>query len=168
MRTRCCIPSLSWIIFLGVVAQSASFLAFPPRMSAGGGIDVAKVRADTRGCSSPSLGIHLNNAGASLMPSPVAAVCRDIIDQEELEGGYETAAARLSEMDSFYDATSKLLNCHPDELAFVDSATRGWTLAVHSIPFKPGDRLITTACDYGSNFVSYLQANSLIYAHICP
>lgn len=60
-------------------------------------------------------------------------------------------------MKLFYTEGAKLLNCSPDEIAFVDSATRGWTLALNSFPFKKGDRLLTCASDYGSNFVAYLQ-----------
>lgn len=60
-------------------------------------------------------------------------------------------------MKLFYTEGAKLLSCSPDEIAFVDSATRGWTLALNSFPFKKGDRLLTCASDYGSNFVAYLQ-----------
>jgi len=44
-----------------------------------------------------------------------------------------------------------------DEVAFVESASRGWALALYSLPLKQGDRIITSAADYGSNFISFLQ-----------
>ena len=39
----------------------------------GGAIDVGGAREDTRGCSKR---IHLNSAGASMMPSPVVDACQ--------------------------------------------------------------------------------------------
>ena len=54
-------------------------------------IDLNKIRLETRGCSDL---IHFNNAGASLMPVPVADYLYCFLQEEELKGGYETAAAR--------------------------------------------------------------------------
>ena len=86
-------------------------------------IDIARVRSDTRGCGT-GMGIHLNNAGAAMMPSIVADACVDVLRQEEVLGGYETAAMRLSEMEALYPAVARLINCEETEVAFVESATR--------------------------------------------
>ena len=53
------------------------------------GIDVARVRAATPGSAER---IHLNNAGASLMPTPVIEAVTDHLELEATIGGYEAAA----------------------------------------------------------------------------
>mmetsp|Transcript_46740 Transcript_46740/g.75282 ORF Transcript_46740/g.75282 Transcript_46740/m.75282 type:complete len:444 (-) Transcript_46740:6-1337(-) len=118
-------------------------------------IDVNRAREETRGCCKQ---IHLNNAGASLLPSTVVDAYVAYIKQEEDEGGYEVEARRRGDLEAFYSATAELLNCQEDEVAFVESASRGWALALYSLPLKQGDRIITSAADYGSNFISFLQA----------
>jgi selenocysteine lyase/cysteine desulfurase len=72
---------------------------------------------------------HLNNAGASLMPEPVL---RAVIDRLELEakfGGYEAAARQEDAWQHTYDALATLINCHRDEVAVVENATRAWDMA---------------------------------------
>ena len=53
-------------------------------------LDVDRARAETRGLENQ---VHLNNAGAALMPAPVADRLRAFLTAEERFGGYETAAA---------------------------------------------------------------------------
>ena len=53
-------------------------------------LDVALARQQTHGCEQV---IHFNNAGSSLTPAPVADVLYNYLRQEEMKGGYETAAA---------------------------------------------------------------------------
>lgn len=89
-------PAAVTLVLAVLLFSPASCFLLPPIMSLAGvghnkGIDVAKVRADTRGCAE-GMGIHFNNAGASMMPRIVASSCREVVDQEEMEGGYETAA----------------------------------------------------------------------------
>ena len=122
---------------------------------------VERARADTRGVQR---WIHLNNAGASLMPAPVVDAYVGYLREEEQNGGYEVAAARGADLESFYGAAAAVLNCHEGEVAFVESASRGWALAFYSLTFREGDRIITSAADYGSNFVSYLQVSSSLPA----
>ncbi len=114
--------------------------------------DIDRARKETRGCEQV---VHFNNAGASLMPAPVADTLREYLHQEEMSGGYETAARNEEQLQSFYRAVAGLLQCRESEIAFVENATRAWDMAFYSIPFKPGDRVLTTIEEYGSNVIAY-------------
>ncbi|MEM7084439.1 MAG: aminotransferase class V-fold PLP-dependent enzyme [Pseudomonadota bacterium] len=114
--------------------------------------DIARLRADTPACVSR---IHFNNAGASLMPQPVYESVLSHLDLEQTLGGYEAAAA--ADLEEFYAAFAELLNAQSDEIAFVENATRAWDMAFYSIPFKPGDRVLTHASEYASNYLALMQ-----------
>ena len=116
--------------------------------------DIDRARSDTKGCDNI---VHFNNAGASLMPAPVADSLRTFLTQEEMTGGYETAEAQAAALDNFYGATSRLLNCKPAEVAFVENATRAWDMAFYSFRFSAGDKILTTIAEYGSNVIAYNQ-----------
>jgi len=116
--------------------------------------DVEKARRETRGTNNQ---IHFNNAGSSLMPIPVADTLHAYLHKEEEIGGYETAAAEADALENFYIASAKLLNCDPDEIAFIENATRAWDMAFYSIKFEAGDKILTSIAEYGSNVISMLQ-----------
>jgi cysteine desulfurase/selenocysteine lyase len=121
--------------------------------------DIEKARLETRGCENL---IHFNNAGAALMPKPVADYLHSYLNDEELCGGYETANKRRDEIDNFYKSCALLLNCKPTEIAFVENATRAWDMAFYSFKFEAGDKILTSIAEYGSNVVAYIQqANRL-------
>ena len=117
-------------------------------------IDVEKVRAETRGCSDL---IHFNNAGASLMPAPVADYLCDFLREEEMKGGYETRSLRNADIEGFYKSVALLLNAKPKEIAFVENATRAWDMVFYALPLGPGDKILTTISEYGSNLIAYLH-----------
>jgi cysteine desulfurase / selenocysteine lyase len=117
-------------------------------------IDLERARSETPGCQHVN---HLNNAGASLMPEPVL---RAVIDHLELEakiGGYEAAARQEAAWQHTYNALATLINCHRDEIAVVENATRAWDMAFYGFRFTSDDRILTSASEYGSNFLGYLQ-----------
>lgn len=116
--------------------------------------DIERAREETLGCSDI---IHFNNAGSSLMPIPVSDFLHAYLYQEERIGGYETAAAQQRSLQNFYTATAKLLNCTPNEVAYVENATRAWDMAFYAFQFQPGDKILTTISEYGSNVIAYLQ-----------
>ncbi|NNF98630.1 MAG: aminotransferase class V-fold PLP-dependent enzyme [Desulfobacteraceae bacterium] len=116
--------------------------------------DVERARAETRACENL---IHFNNAGASLMPMPVADALHHYLQQEENIGGYETAEAEQTNINHFYDAAGQLLNCSADEIAFVENATRAWDMAFYAFKLMPGDKILTTLSEYGSNVIAYNQ-----------
>jgi cysteine desulfurase / selenocysteine lyase len=117
-------------------------------------LDVARARAQTRGVSNV---VHLNSAGSALMPIPVADALHEYLKDEEMSGGYETAGARAHQLDRFYDATARLINCQPTEVAFIENATRAWDMAFYGFPLGPGDRVLTAPQEYGSNMIAYLH-----------
>ncbi len=116
--------------------------------------DVERARRETRGCEKH---IHFNNAGASLPPIPVTDALFDYLREEEEQGGYEVMARRAAELDHFYTAAAKLLNCSAEEIAFADSATRAWNSAFYAFDFQPGDRILASSAEYGSNLVALLH-----------
>ena len=69
--------------------------------------------------------LHLNNAGAALMPEPVLHVMHAQIDREATMGGYEAAEAVEGLLDGTYASIAHLLGAD-GEIAFQESATRAW------------------------------------------
>ena len=117
-------------------------------------LDVIALRADTPGLAHC---IHLNNAGASLMPSPVIEAIQGHLEREALGGGYEAADDAEAEISEAYDDVAALLGARPDRIAFTEHATASFVAALSAIPFERGDALLTTRNDYVSNQIQYLS-----------
>ncbi|MGB1239247.1 MAG: aminotransferase class V-fold PLP-dependent enzyme [Pseudomonadales bacterium] len=101
--------------------------------------------------------IHFNNAGASLMPESVLSTQIEYLKLEARLGGYEAAKDQAQAIAAIYTSVAALINAEAEEIALVENATVGWTSAFQSIDFKPGDKILTAQCEYGSNYMSYLQ-----------
>jgi selenocysteine lyase/cysteine desulfurase len=117
-------------------------------------LDISQLRSDTPGCNHL---VHFNNAGASLSSIAVNNSIKEHLDLEAKMGGYEAAELKVQDTEKFYHSVARLINCLPEEIAFVDNATRAWDMAFYSIKFKKGDRIITSLCEYASNYLAFLQ-----------
>jgi selenocysteine lyase/cysteine desulfurase len=115
--------------------------------------EVDGFRNDTTGCAHVN---HMNSAGAGLMPVPVVSAIIDHIRLEAEIGGYEAADRKAKEIQAFYTSAAKMLNCSPGNIAFTANATDAFCRAISSIPFQPGDVILTTNEDYISNQITYL------------
>ncbi|MCH7512401.1 MAG: aminotransferase class V-fold PLP-dependent enzyme [Bacteroidetes bacterium] len=117
-------------------------------------MNLYKLRADTPGTKNV---IHFNNAGASLMPAPVYKAVTDYLYDEYMFGGYETADKYKKVLNEFYSNAAMLIHAKSDEIAFMENATSAWDMAFYSIPFRKGDRILTSKVEYASNFIAFLQ-----------
>jgi selenocysteine lyase/cysteine desulfurase len=117
-------------------------------------LDLDRLRAETPGCAHR---IHFNNAGAGLMPAQVLGAMTEHLELEAQLGGYEAADARSEATQDFYVATAQLLGCEPRNVAFATNATDAFARALSSIPFVPGDVILTTRNDYISNQIAFFS-----------
>jgi selenocysteine lyase/cysteine desulfurase len=101
--------------------------------------------------------IHLNNAGAGLMPDVVTQVQLDHLLLESQIGGYEASALRAPAIADFYTQASYLFSCASSNIAFTASATDSYTRALSAIPFISGDIILTDNDDFVSNQIQFLS-----------
>ena len=115
--------------------------------------EISGFREDTPGLRHR---VHLNNAGASLMPNPVTSAITSYLELEAEIGGYEAEDAEAEAITRAYEDTAAIVGAPPDRIAMTEHATASFVAALSSIPFRPGDVLATTRQDYVSNQIQYL------------
>jgi selenocysteine lyase/cysteine desulfurase len=113
-----------------------------------------KWREDTPGCANL---IHLNNAGAGLMPRPVLDAMVAHLNREANFGAYESADDAETAVADAYANVATLLGTRPRNIAIVENSTVAFFQALSAFDFKPGDVLVTTRNDYISNQLAYLS-----------
>eukprot|EP00210_Caulerpa_lentillifera_P000913 g883.t1 len=119
------------------------------------GLSLTQLRAETPGCKRVT---HLNNAGCSLPCKRVLEATQTYYKTEALYGGYEAIDLHSTELQKPYVKLSKLINCAEEELAIVSSATSAWQQVLFGLDnLAPGDVVLTTPNEYGSNYINLLQ-----------
>jgi len=79
----------------------------------------------------------------------------DFLNLEREIGAYRAARESKSQMDLFYERAARLVNgSNPNEIAFVDSASRAWNMALYGVDLKRGDQIVTLSSEFGTNLVS--------------
>jgi selenocysteine lyase/cysteine desulfurase len=111
-------------------------------------------RSDTPGCANV---IHLNNAGAGLMPKPVIEAVVGHIEREAMVGGYESADDAADAIGDTYESVARLVSAQARNIAIVENATVAFFQALSAFDFQPGDVIVTTRNDYVSNQIAYLS-----------
>jgi selenocysteine lyase/cysteine desulfurase len=116
--------------------------------------ELERWRADTPGCTRL---VHLNNAGAALVPRPVQSAILDHLALEQEIGGYEAADARREDVRHAYAAMGRLLGTEARNIALVQNSTVAFAQAVSAFDFNGGDVILTSRSDYASNQIMYLS-----------
>jgi len=117
--------------------------------------DPAPWRADTEAVTAGR--IHLNNAGASLMPRPVHAAVVQHLQREVMLGGYEAADAAVEEIHQAHADVGSLVGAAARNIAIVENATVAFSQALSVFDFQPGDVILTSRNDYSSNQLMYIS-----------
>jgi selenocysteine lyase/cysteine desulfurase len=115
---------------------------------------IAQLRTETPGCGGR---VHLNNAGAALMPTPVLRALREHIDLEAAIGGYEAADAAEDAIERAYHDVGSLIGAASANIAMVENATVAFAGALSAFDWRQGDRILTSRADYVSNQIMYLS-----------
>src|SRR5256885_5094700 len=116
--------------------------------------DVRQWREETPGCAHC---IHLNNAGAGLMPRPVLDAITNHLTREANFGAYESADDAEAAVTEVYGNVARLLGAQPRNIAIVENSTVAFFQALSAFDFRPGDVIVTTRNDYISNQLAYLS-----------
>jgi selenocysteine lyase/cysteine desulfurase len=114
---------------------------------------VARWRADTPGCAGR---IHLNNAGAALMPRQVQDAIHGHLTLEAELGGYEAADARSADVAAAHAAVASLVGAEARHIAFTASATAAFVQAMSAFDLQRGDTVVATRADYTSYQIQFL------------
>jgi selenocysteine lyase/cysteine desulfurase len=101
--------------------------------------------------------IHLNSAGASLMPRPVHEAITAHLQREITHGGYEAEAEVEAEVAGAHEAVAQLIGARARNIAVVENATVGFSQALSAFDFARGDAIVTSRNDYISNQLTYLS-----------
>src|SRR5205814_4480248 len=126
----------------------------PARTVSPAPVELDRWRRDTPGCRDR---IHLNNAGAGLMPRPVLDALTNHLAREATIGGYEAADEAEPLVRETYALVAQLVGAAPRNIALVENATVAFSQALSAFDFRPGDRIVTTRTDYPSNQLMYLS-----------
>jgi selenocysteine lyase/cysteine desulfurase len=116
--------------------------------------NLARWRSDTPGCTQL---IHLNNAGAALVPRPVRDAILGHLALEGQVGGYEAAEAQLEPIRQAYTGVARLVGAHARNIALVQNSTVAFAQAISAFDLAPGDVIVTSRADYASNQIMYLS-----------
>ena len=111
-------------------------------------------RDDTPGCSRL---VHLNNAGAALVPRPVSDAIKAHLDLEDSLGGYEAAEKVVDTLCAAYQAVGRVLGANRHNIAVVQNSTVAYAQAINAFDLGPGDVILTSRSDYASNQIMFLS-----------
>lgn len=117
-------------------------------------MNIDLIRSQTKGLDGK---LFFNSAGSSLMQDQVVELMQDYLEQERMEGGYNTASKNEKSIRNSYTQVAKLLCTNERNIAFTTSAGDSYSQALYSIPFVENDVIITTNNDYVSNQLAFIS-----------
>lgn len=97
---------------------------------------------------------YFNNAGAGLMSNKTFNIIVQHMQDERTVGAMKAANDKKNETEDFYEVAAKMLNADKSEIAFIDSASRGWNLITYGMAVDEKSTIITLESEYGTNLLT--------------
>jgi cysteine desulfurase / selenocysteine lyase len=94
---------------------------------------------------------YLNHAGMSPLARPVKQAMIDAIEAMAQEGSQVYSRIQEPAHEEALNALGRLVNCTPDEIAFVDTTSMGLNLIASSLPLHAGDNVLLCDTEFPSN-----------------
>ncbi len=94
--------------------------------------------------------VFLNHGSFGACPVPVLAWQRSLVDELEASPVAFLDATIEARLDGARGAVAMFLHADPDGLVFLPNATTGVSTVLRSIPFAPGDQILTTNHEYNA------------------
>lgn len=111
------------------------------------------LRSETPGCETLN---YFDNAGSALVANSVIDTIHQSLLEEQRVGAYFFEEGIQDRVQLLKIKLAQLIGAvGPNEIALVDSASRAWSLVLSSIPFQPGDKLVTSPFEYGANLATF-------------
>ncbi|MCZ4125226.1 aminotransferase class V-fold PLP-dependent enzyme [Streptomyces sp. H39-S7] len=98
--------------------------------------------------------VHLNTAGAGLMPSSVVEALCGYVAEEAAGGSYEAEQRYAPVLEGeVYRILAQVLDAPEDDLALFDSATRAYCSVIGNLPLTAADTVWVTPYEYAGNLI---------------
>ncbi|MFZ6745604.1 aminotransferase class V-fold PLP-dependent enzyme [Undibacterium sp. JH2W] len=117
---------------------------------------LAQLRAQTPGLDK---GLHLNHAGASLLPQAALQAIHAHLDLEAQVGPMEAALLVADKLQALREDAARLINASSDEIALMTSGSSGFGSAFAAMPkLRSGERILVGRQEWGGNLANYQRA----------
>jgi selenocysteine lyase/cysteine desulfurase len=99
--------------------------------------------------------IFTEQAGAGILSEKTLSAIIDYYRLENEIGGYEAQKQSTEVINSFYQCTKQLINADSaDQIAYTDSASRGWNMVLQGLQLEDYDKVITLSTEYVTNITT--------------
>ena len=96
-----------------------------------------------------------NHAGVSPLPSFVTTAMRKFLNEAESAGYLGTHW--YQDIEALRHSAAKLINAHPEEIAFVKNTSEGISIVANGIDWQWGDRIVSTSVEYPANIYPWME-----------
>jgi cysteine desulfurase / selenocysteine lyase len=110
--------------------------------------------AESAGVATAAGYLHLNHASTSLPSTGTYQAMRDYLQLEESIGAHRAVARLKDELDDAASAVALLLGVKAHQVAFVESASRGWAQALSAVPWTTGIDVFVSEQEWASNIIN--------------
>jgi cysteine desulfurase / selenocysteine lyase len=100
----------------------------------------------------------MDHAGVAPLSGRASAAIRQYVDEAENHGN--ARAGLFPRVQRVRQQAAKLLNCYPEEIAFVKNTSEGLNFVANGLQFSKGDNIVTTGVEFPANIYPWMRLRS--------